>query len=142
MTTVTKPELLNSWKEIASYLGRGVRTVQRWETLGLPVRRPHGHSRSPVFAFTRDLDAWLTKTPHDRVPRTNLNFGGNELQRLIQNSIELRTKTRALREEHHRAIVKLFETLSSMPLHMKSISPLYGSSPSRFPESNHLRRAG
>ncbi len=31
--------VLNSWKEIACYLGRGVRTVQRYERdLGLPVR--------------------------------------------------------------------------------------------------------
>jgi hypothetical protein len=34
-----KPRL-DSWKEIASYLGRGVRTVQRWECEeGLPVHR-------------------------------------------------------------------------------------------------------
>ncbi len=34
------PDLLNSWKEIAAYMGRGVRTVQRWERdLALPVRR-------------------------------------------------------------------------------------------------------
>ena len=31
---------LDSWKEIAAYLGRGVRTVQRWEREeGLPVHR-------------------------------------------------------------------------------------------------------
>lgn len=31
---------LNSWKEIATFLGRGVRTVQRWEReLQLPVHR-------------------------------------------------------------------------------------------------------
>jgi hypothetical protein len=30
--------LLNGWKEIAGFFGRGVRTVQRWEQqLGLPV---------------------------------------------------------------------------------------------------------
>ena len=31
---------LDSWKEIAAYLRKGLRTVQRWErTEGLPVRR-------------------------------------------------------------------------------------------------------
>ena len=36
-----KKRFLNTWKEIATYMGRGVRTVQRWEReLGLPVRRP------------------------------------------------------------------------------------------------------
>ena len=29
--TSQQSELLTSWKEIASYLGKGVRTVQRWE---------------------------------------------------------------------------------------------------------------
>jgi len=57
-------EVLNSWKEIAAYLGRGVRTVQRWEReLGLPVRRPRGKERSAVIALTPDLDRWLHKVP-------------------------------------------------------------------------------
>ena len=35
----TRPPVLNSWKEIASYLGRGVRTVQRYERdFRLPIR--------------------------------------------------------------------------------------------------------
>ena len=54
------PDLLNSWKEIASYLGRGVRTVQRWETeLALPVHRPHHRSRSIVIASRSELNNWL-----------------------------------------------------------------------------------
>jgi TolB-like protein/Flp pilus assembly protein TadD len=52
-------ERLDSWKEIASYLDRSVRTVKRWERLeGLPVRR-HQHVRSSsVYAYTSDLDVW------------------------------------------------------------------------------------
>src|SRR5262249_54736323 len=47
------------WKEIAAYLGRDVRTVQRWErTEGLPVHR-HMHARQgSVYALRRELDAW------------------------------------------------------------------------------------
>jgi Tol biopolymer transport system component len=50
---------LDSWKEIAAYLGRGVTTVQRWENdEGLPVHRlPHAKKGS-VFAFTDELDGW------------------------------------------------------------------------------------
>jgi hypothetical protein len=56
-------DILNSWKEIAVYLGRGVRTVQRWEQeLALPVRRPRGRSRSAVLAFKRELNQWLAHT--------------------------------------------------------------------------------
>jgi TolB-like protein/Flp pilus assembly protein TadD len=50
---------LDSWKEIARYLGRQVRTVQVWEKLeGLPVHRHFHRSRSSVFAFRSELDAW------------------------------------------------------------------------------------
>jgi hypothetical protein len=56
--------ILNSWKEIANYLGRGVRTVQRWERdLGLPVHRPKGKDRSAVLAFPEELVQWLQQTP-------------------------------------------------------------------------------
>src|SRR5690349_8724255 len=50
---------LDSWKEIASYLGREVRTVQGWEkNEGLPIHR-HQHARQgSVYAFKPELDAW------------------------------------------------------------------------------------
>src|SRR5579875_2058462 len=52
--------VLTSWKEIASYLGKGVRTVQRWEKdFGLPVRRPINSDKSAILARTSDLDAWI-----------------------------------------------------------------------------------
>ncbi|HEY1807819.1 MAG TPA: hypothetical protein VGG42_04605 [Acidobacteriaceae bacterium] len=52
--------VLTSWKEIAAYLGKGVRTVQRWEKdFGLPVRRPVGSDKSAIIARTRDLDVWI-----------------------------------------------------------------------------------
>jgi hypothetical protein len=51
---------LTSWKEVAAYLGREVRTVQRWEKgEGLPVHR-HRHERGgTVYALRSELDAWL-----------------------------------------------------------------------------------
>lgn len=51
---------LNSWKEIAEYVGRNVRTVIRWEQEGgLPVHRiPVGHRRA-VFAYRHEIDHWL-----------------------------------------------------------------------------------
>jgi hypothetical protein len=57
-------DVLNSWKEIAGYLGRGVRTVQRWEVeLALPVRRPGAAKRSAVIAMRREIDSWLSTSP-------------------------------------------------------------------------------
>ena len=56
--------ILNSWKEIASYMGRGVRTVQRYEQVyQLPVRRPARKNRSAVVALSHEIDAWLTSIP-------------------------------------------------------------------------------
>lgn len=52
---------LNSWKEIAGFLGRGVRTVQRWERdLQLPVHRIGAGPRSPVYAEATELNFWMT----------------------------------------------------------------------------------
>jgi hypothetical protein len=53
---------LTSWKEIATYLGKSVRTVQRWEaSLGLPVRRPNANDRNIVVAIPSELDGWIKK---------------------------------------------------------------------------------
>jgi TolB-like protein len=50
---------LDSWKEVAAYLRRGARTVQRWEReKGLPVHRLCPDKPGSVFAFKTALDAW------------------------------------------------------------------------------------
>ena len=50
---------LDSWKEIAAYLGRGIRTVQRWEREeGLPVHRLAHADRGSVFADPAELTEW------------------------------------------------------------------------------------
>jgi TolB-like protein/Flp pilus assembly protein TadD len=50
---------LDSWKEIATYLKKEVRTVQRWEkSAGLPVRRLTHGKLGTVFAYKSELDAW------------------------------------------------------------------------------------
>lgn len=50
---------LDSWKEIAVYLSRSVRCVQRWERVeAMPVHR-HQHRRgASVYAYRLELDAW------------------------------------------------------------------------------------
>ncbi len=53
---------LDSWKEIAAYLGRDVTTVQRWEKReGMPVHR-HVHDKmGSVYASRVELDAWARR---------------------------------------------------------------------------------
>jgi Tol biopolymer transport system component len=59
------PNLLESWKEIAAFLGRDKRTAMRWsEDYGMPVRRYPGVKQARVFAYRRELVAWLESFAH------------------------------------------------------------------------------
>lgn len=63
LTADTK-DILRGWAAIARYLGRGVRTVQRWEAeLQLPLRR-NGRTRrgERVVTTTGELDRWVANT--------------------------------------------------------------------------------
>jgi hypothetical protein len=75
---MSERRILNSWKEIANYLGRGVRTVQRWEAqLGLPVHRPAGKDHSAVLAFSSELDQWLDSRPVRQSVESELESGSS-----------------------------------------------------------------
>ena len=53
---------LSSWKEIAQYVHRDVRSVMRWEKeRGLPVHRVPGGHKGRVWAFADELDDWLAQ---------------------------------------------------------------------------------
>lgn len=48
---------LSTWKEVANYFGKSVRTVQQWERLrGLPVKRLGDSSH--IVAYIDELEAW------------------------------------------------------------------------------------
>ena len=60
---------LDSWKEIANYLNRGARTVQRWEREeGLPVHRLLHDKLGSVYAYRSELDAWW-ESRHQRLEK-------------------------------------------------------------------------
>ena len=55
---------LDSWKAIAQYLDRDVRSVQRWERdRGLPIHRLPGQRGGAVFAYEHELNEWLRSGP-------------------------------------------------------------------------------
>jgi TolB-like protein/Tfp pilus assembly protein PilF len=61
-----RTDLLDSWKAIAAYLNRDVRTAQRWErTLHLPVHRVANSKL--VFAYRSELQAWLSQQESSRM---------------------------------------------------------------------------
>ena len=73
--------VLTSWKEIARYVGKGVRTVQRWEReTGFPVRRTKPGKKGRVLAVPREIDSWV------------------KMQRFTDGRIDLATLRRSLRE--------------------------------------------
>ena len=87
---------LNSWKSIADYLGRSLRTAQRWHAEnGLPVRHLGG-TRGGVFAYSEDLDAWLKDSSSVIIDRPS---GTNEaVLTLRHRSLELTVMAREIWE--------------------------------------------
>jgi hypothetical protein len=68
-------ERLESWKEIAAYLNRSVRTLHRWETEeGLPVHRQLHKELGSVFAYKSELEAWS----RNRSVRTEVRANNRE----------------------------------------------------------------
>ena len=64
---------LEGWKEIASHLQRGVRTVKRWEKdEALPVRRHQHQARASVYAYPSELDAWREQRKPGAGPLTGI----------------------------------------------------------------------
>lgn len=110
--------VLSGWKEIASYLGKGVRTVQRYENhLGLPVRRPSRKMRAAVIATKADLDRWVAAHPSPdgfpERPRTS-SSGLIELRRNMAEFGRLRETNAGSRRGLVESRQALHETLKSI----------------------------
>jgi len=78
---------------IASYMRKGVRTVQRYERdLGLPIRRPAGAPTGSVIATKPEIDAWISASPLRKAFR---------IAYLAQDNTEIRKKLRQQLTELH-----------------------------------------
>src|SRR5262245_26038307 len=81
---------LDSWKEIAAYLGRGIRTVQRWEREeGLPIRRLAHAERGSVFADPTELTEWWKSrqiAPAEKTPIAGAAVVEPRLQRVTSTT--------------------------------------------------------
>jgi hypothetical protein len=109
------PILLTCWKDIARYMGKGVRTVQRWElTLDLPVRRPRGNGyKSAVVARPADLDVWLASRWERRALREGQApaMAQPGLRGNLCSTIEA---ARQLRAENHALVRELRSKLATL----------------------------
>jgi hypothetical protein len=100
------PLILTGWKDIARHLGCGVRTAQRWEHEGLPIRRPLPGKRSHVVTASEQLDRWV----RGAFWRTE-NLG---MMPDIQRSRELRAEIKRARETLHQKMDELKKELAAL----------------------------
>ena len=76
MPAWTATDRLDSWKEIATYLRREVRTVQLWEKReGLPVHRHVHQQLGSVYAFRSEIDRWRSEVARHRSPVNETEAG-------------------------------------------------------------------
>ena len=97
-------KVLSGWKDIANYLGKGVRTVQRYEReLGLPVRRPSGKPKGSVIATRTELDAWVAccRLTNHPIPRASPLAVYTSLRDRIAEMGELAERMKNLRFQIH-----------------------------------------
>jgi predicted DNA-binding transcriptional regulator AlpA len=112
---------LSGWKEIASYLGKGVRTVQRYEReLGFPARRPAGKSHAAVIATKAEVDAWVAASPireefrlSTRQPDSQ-KISLDDLQKKIATMGMLRLEMVALRNELRASVNNLRDSIEEI----------------------------
>jgi hypothetical protein len=123
-------ELLSGWKEIAEHLHLGVRTAQRWERLGLPVRRVSDSPCSPVVALPDELELWA-RTRNIREDATLLasnRFLVTRLSDLREEHFQTRRKTKRLLAQITSLADKQKELLNSIQANL---------SPRRIAESKY-----
>ena len=76
-------DCLESWKEIASYLRREVRTVQLWEKReGLPVHRHFHKQLGSVYALRSEIESWKRRVSVKAASLQPLNANGSVAARV------------------------------------------------------------
>ena|SRR5215470_13163264 len=112
---VIRSEIMSGWKDIANYLGKGVRTVQRYEREGaLPVHRPPHKKVGSVVARKGELDAWVAAMPSRAtfpLNKTHLETSDAavflSLNRNFAEAVRLREETARLRKDLHKSVETL-----------------------------------
>lgn len=125
--------VFTSWKEIASYLGKGVRTVQRWEAqFGLPVQRPNSRAKGIVRASRGELDQWIATRwaprngqaglPNVAVPSVPLFTGS--VTAGVEASQELRMQNRVLLRGLQQSVEELKHNCEDLAVNMAANTEL------------------
>ena len=135
-TSDKQVKTLDSWKEIATFLRRGVRTVQRWErTEGLPVRRHQHMKRGSVYALASELITWQEGRREYRA-RTN-GLSGNLLHGEFDRMRTLLSRQTLLAQQ----IKDLLATSASWNGNLRALRTQANDSARRGPTSTEISAA-
>ncbi len=133
-TALQTTSTFTSWKEIATYLGKGVRTAQRWEReLGLPVLRPNGKPSGVVSASPAELDSWRTRHWSHGENRSRGKKGNGGLSLVSHESVnvawenirasrELRNRSQQLVQQLARSTQSLTQECQRLTLRLKDVA--------------------
>ena len=121
------PHVLSGWKEIAIYLGKGVRTVQRYEReMGLPVRRPAGRPRAAVVATKAELDGWVNASPireafrlSSGIDPTIYLFSAQSIRSGLEQMVKLREQMHDLNAKLRQAMELLRQSVQGLQAELR-----------------------
>ncbi|HUO27386.1 MAG TPA: hypothetical protein VMU61_17080 [Candidatus Aquilonibacter sp.] len=119
------PKFLSGWKEIAGYLGKGVRTVQRYEREdGLPVRRPASKSRPAVIATRAEVDAWVAAGAiREQFVLSKMNAKAaalEDIRKNLETMGALRAQMQSLRSELRSSVSALHRSIEGICIDWKN----------------------
>jgi TolB-like protein/cytochrome c-type biogenesis protein CcmH/NrfG len=122
---------LESWGEIAAYLRREIRTVQRWERhQGLPVRRLLIGKLGSVYAYRSELDKWFRErqpaTENDE-PEAEKSTNGEIAAHVTVSSVEEKQKSNGETEggevpQPRPRITRLYITIALLTLMVLAVA--------------------
>jgi hypothetical protein len=115
-----QPKFLSGWKEVAGYLGKGVRTVQRYErNMSFPVRRPAGKPRGAVIATKAEVDAWVAASPirhefHLAKSASGYAASAPAILSAVEDMKRLREQMYALRQDLRKSVTALRNSIDAL----------------------------
>ena len=98
MTANSGERVFTSWKEIASFFGKGVRTVQRWEQkFGLPISRPTA-AKNVVLTTENELREWIRRSSSQLIDdnKSSVAASGDSITELAERLKRLENETARL----------------------------------------------
>ncbi len=127
-------QMLRSWQEIATYVGKGLRTVQRWEReINFPVHRT-GNDKRCVVGFTDEINEWMCRSQKAGISGTSAPAVHDALAARRTQMAKLREQVERAREQTaimHARLAELTAKRSQMRSR-EDVTIIYPHEPSRL----------